>query len=125
MKHTKLIALILTLCLLSVLLISCGNPAMRSAAGTYAGQYTKLVGDETKREESFTLTLKPDGTGTHARDGMEFQVTWTLEGERFTMKESFIGDPIEYTGSLKDGVLDIFNGDPKTPSTCNYVYQKQ
>ncbi len=125
MKHSKLIALALTLCLLAVLLAACSDPAMRAAAGKYVGQYTQLVGDETKTEESFSLTLNADGTGTHARNDMEFKVTWTLEGEKFTMKETFIGDPIEYSGTLKDGVLDIFNGDPDTPMTCNYVYKKQ
>lgn len=125
MKHAKLIALALALCLLAALLLACSDPAMRAAAGKYTGQYSKLVGDETKNEEPFTLTLNADGSGTHARDGMEFKVSWTLEGEKFTMKESFIGDPIAYSGTLKDGVLDIFNGDPNDPFTYNYVYKKQ
>ena len=128
MKRSKLIALALSLCLLAALLTACGDgidPAVKAAAGTYEGQYVKLVGDETKNAESFTLTLKEDGTGTHARDDMEFKVTWTLEGESFTMKETFIGDPIVYTGTLKDGVLDLVNGDPEDPFTYNYVYQKR
>ena len=125
MKLSKLIALALTLCLLALLLLACSDPAMRSAAGKYVGQYTKLVDDDTKHEESFSLTLNADGTGTHARNDMEFKVTWTLDGEKFTMKETFIGDPITYSGTLKDGVLDIVNGDPNTPSTWNYVYKKQ
>ncbi|MBQ1679233.1 MAG: hypothetical protein II062_06870 [Oscillospiraceae bacterium] len=134
MKHGKLLALLLCLLLTALLLAACGsltspaetvNPAVRAAAGTYVGQYTKLVGSETKNEEVFSLTLKEDGTGVHARNDMEFKVTWTLEGESFSMKETFIGDPILYTGTLKDGVLDIVNGDPDTPFTYNYVYKKQ
>ena len=127
MTFKKFISLLLVIALLGVLFAACdsGDPAMKAAAGTYKGQYTKLVGDETKNEEEFTLTLSPDGTGIHARDGMEFKVTWTLEGEAFTMKETFIGDPIEYTGTLKDGALHLYNGDPTNIFTYEYFYQKQ
>ena len=128
MKHAKRIALLLALVLAAVLFAACesGDPAMKAAAGTYEGQYIKVVGDEARDYgESFTLTLLPDGTGTHARDDMEFKITWTLEGENFTMKETFIGDPISYTGTLHEGTLDIFNGDPNNIWTYEYVYSKQ
>ena len=98
---------------------------MKAAAGTYVGEYTKLVGDETKTEESFQLTLKADGTGVQEREGIRFNVTWTLEGESFTMTETFIGDPVEYTGTLKDGKLHLYNGDPEYIFTREYFYAKQ
>lgn len=41
------------------------------------------------------------------------------------MSETFIGDPIEYTGTLKDGKLDIFNGNPDDDFSCEYVYEKE
>lgn len=130
MKHTKMIALILAVAMLSVLLIACsdGNNAMKDAAGTYVGQYTKVVGDDDSARDTsefFQLVLTEDGKGKHSRDGMEFDVTWTLEGEAFTMSETFIGDPIQYTGTLKNGELDIFNGDPENAWTYEYVYKKQ
>lgn len=93
-------------------------------AGTYQGKYTKLVGDTKKVEEEFSLELKADGTGTHNRDDSSFNVTWSLDGENFKMSETFIGDPIEYTGTLTDGKLDIFNGDPTNDFTYEYVYEK-
>lgn len=98
-----------------------------SAAGTYTGLYTKFVGDSDEfrvTDEPFSLTLNADGTGTHARDDMEFDVTWTLDGENFAMEETFIGDPIVYEGTLKGDDLDIFNGDPTDDLTCEYVYTK-
>ena len=125
MNFKKLIALLLALAVVTVLLTACGDSAMKAAAGTYVGQYTKVVGDDTQNQETFSLKLAEDGTGKHSRDGMEFNVTWTLEGETFTMKETFLGASIEYTGTLKDGVLDIFNGDPKNLLTYEYIYQKQ
>ena len=127
MKHSKLISLILVVALLSVLLAACGgNSPMKAAAGTYVGQYTKFVGDTEKNtDESFTLTLTGDGKGTHERDGLTLSVTWTLDGENFTMQETFLGMSLDYTGTLKDGTLDIFNGDPTNDLTYEYVFQKQ
>ncbi len=125
MKFKKMIALLLALVVMAALLAACGDSALKAAAGTYVGQYVKLVGDEEKKTETFSLTLMEDGTGKHSRDGMEFNVTWTLEGETFTMQETFVGDPITYTGTLTEGRLDIFNGDKENIWTYEYVYQKQ
>lgn len=100
---------------------------LSSVAGTYNGEYSKFVGDpdSSKRtDEPFSLELKADGTGTHNRDDSSFNLTWSLDGENFKMTETFLGASIEYTGTLKDGRLDIFNGDPSDDLTCEYVYTK-
>ena len=96
--------------------------------GTYKGLYTKFVGDpETSKveDEAFSLELKGDGTGTHNRDDSSFKVTWSLEGNKFSMKETFLGAAIDYTGTLENGKLDIFNGEESEDLTCEYVYEKQ
>ena len=100
------------------------DPAMEEAAGKYEGIHIKLVGADEWQEEEFSIELKADGTGTHNRDNSSYKITWTLDGEKFRMEETFIGDPIVYTGTLVDGVLDIFNGDPDDMWTYEYVYQK-
>ena len=125
MKLKNMMALLLVISLMTALLTACGDSALKAAAGTYVGQYVKLVGDDAKKNEKFSLSLLEDGTGKHSRDGMEFDVTWTLEGENFTMKETFVGEPITYTGTMQEGRLDIFNGDPESIWTYEYVYQKQ
>ena len=99
-------------------------PADSAFIGTWVGSYTKMVGGESKNEETFSLTLNADGTGKHARDDYEFNVTWTQDGDTITMNETFIGDPIVYTGSVNDGELRLFNGDPTDRWTYEYVYQK-
>ena len=112
----------------AMLITGCGGNKdndLKDAAGTYKGTYVKLVGDDTKTEEEFSLVLKEDGTGTHNRNDYSFKVEWTLDGEKFTMKETFIGDPINYTGTLKDGNLQIYNGDPKDIWTYEYNYVKE
>lgn len=105
----------------------CGKNNLSEYAGTYEGEYVKFVGDsmDSKDTDPFTLVLKEDGTGTHSRDDYDFKVTWEIDGEDFKMTETFIGASIEYTGTLKDGKLDIFNGDPKNDLTAEYVYHKK
>ncbi len=128
MKFTKLIVLLVTVALLTVLVvIACSekdNP-MKDASGTYAGQYSMMVGDNVKDQSPFSLILKADGTGIHSHGDAEFQVTWKLNGEQFTMEENFLGLSVDYTGTLKDGTLDIFNGDPENSWTYEYIYVKQ
>lgn len=98
---------------------------LSSVAGTYTGKYYKLVGDKEKiKDEEFSLELKKDGTGVHNRDDSSYKVTWSLEGKDFKMSEKFVGDPIEYTGTLENDRLDIYNGDPDDIWTYEYVYTK-
>lgn len=135
MKKSLKIALLVAVAIVGLFaLAGCGKEEKKEEAkkqdlsayaGTYEGQYTKLVGDTRKDEEEFSLELKADGTGVHNRDDYSFKVTWELDGENFKMTETFIGDPIIYTGTLKDGKLDIFNGDPDDIWTYEYVYEKQ
>lgn len=128
-KATKILALVLAAILLASTLAACGgSEAEKAAVGTYQGQYGKYVGDSDDArvtDEEFSLELKSGGKGVHHRDDMDFNVTWKLDGENFSMSETFIGDPIEYTGTLKDGKLDIFNGDPSDDFTYEYVYEKE
>ena len=133
-KLVRLSAVVALLVACLFVMTACGNKDekkdnktdLKASAGTYEGKYTKLVGDETKNEdEKFYLELKEDGTGVHHRDDYEFKVTWKLDGDKFEMSETFVGDPIIYKGTLKDGKLDIFNGDEKDPFTYEYVYEKK
>ena len=104
------------------------SQSLSAAAGTYEGLYTKFVGDPDSaknEDEEFTLVLKEDGTGKHSRDDLDLKVTWSLDGEKFKMTETFLGATIDYTGTLKDGKLDIFNGDPDDEWSCEYVYEKK
>ena len=106
-----------------VTLVACaaGGPEL----GTYNGVKGKFVGDtEWSTEDEFSIELKAGGKGVFNREGESFDVTWKLEGETFTMTETFLGLSIEYTGTLKDGVLDIFNNDPEDDLTYEYVLEK-
>ena len=93
----------------------------------WKGSYTKFVGDpETAKvtDEEFSLELYADGTGVSHRDGLDLKITWEQGGNSFTMKETFIGDPLVYTGTVEGNSLHLFNGDPKDDLTCEYVYEK-
>ena len=109
--------ILLVLAIVGVIFITgCGKSNLKDAAGTYEGEYTKFVGDpDTSKEESeFSLVLNEDGTGKHNRDDESFDVKWSIDGITN-----------EYTGTLKDGKLDIFNGDPENDLTAEYVYTKK
>ena len=137
-KILRIVSLLLVLTLCAALLAGCsGNKDAKKdtkeqdknadspAVGTWKGEYQKLVGDDEQVVEEFSLELTADGKGVHHRDEMEFNVSWELDGENFTMKETFIGDPIVYTGTLKDGELMLYNGDPEDDWTYIYVYSKE
>ena len=121
----KIIAAALVL-VMALSLFACGkgNEAMENAAGTYNGVQSKFVGDEEWEECDFVLELKSDGTGTSTRDGTSYEATWEIDGENFKMTETFLGMNIDYTGTLKDGELHIYNGDPGSDLTYEYVFKK-
>lgn len=122
-KFLKIIFLSLSVLSLGMMFTACGNRAMADAAGTYKGQYTKWVGGEAREtDEEFHLVLNKDGSGKHYRNTLEIDITWKLDDEAFTMNELGL---IDYTGTLKDGTLDIFNGDPADVNTAEYVYVKE
>lgn len=107
-------------------LVSCGASAeMKAASGTYKGTEYKYNGDSEWSDNSdWTVTLNDDGTAKSARGGEEYKSEWTLEGEKFTLKETFMGMTLEYTGTLKDGKLEFYNGDPALEITCLYKFAK-
>ena len=126
MKISKLIALVLAAALLATLFAGCKSNPLKPYAGTYLGQTEKLVGDDTVEAIDYKLVLADDGTGTHSRDGLTLKITWTLDGENFTMQETFLGMGLDYTGTLKaDGSLVIYNGDPTDDWTYIFTYAKQ
>lgn len=131
MKRTAKIFISALLVLSLVLAFAaCGGSsggAGNAAAGTYKGVWHKFVGDNEDAKvtnEEFSLVLEANGKGKFIRDGAEFNLTWKLDGENFSMTETFLGISNDYTGTLKDGKLDIFNGDPEEPFTCEYYFEK-
>ena len=126
MKKFKLLVALLAVFTV-ITLTGCGSKTdLSKYAGTYKGEYTKMVGDDTKdTSDKFSVELKADGTGSSTRDGSTYDIEWSLDGDKFTMTEKFATLKIEYNGTLKDGKLDIFNGDKDDAFTFEYVYSKK
>ena len=99
-----------------------------AAAGIYKGLYTKFVGDgddARNDREPFRLELNPDGTGKSFRDDLEIKVPdWSVENGKVKLTEKFLGT-IDYTGTLEGSRLSLFNDDPESPLTCQYVFEKE
>ena len=99
----------------------------KGEADIWTGAYTKFVGDDmssANKEDKFSLELYEDGTGISHRDDLDLKAAWTLDGTDFTMQETFLGMTIDYTGTLDQDTLSIFNGNPEDDLTCQYVYTK-
>ena len=47
------------------------------------------------------------------------------DGEKFTFTEKFGPIKNEYTGTIKDGRIDMFNGDPESDITLEIVFNKK
>jgi hypothetical protein len=125
MKKTLKLLLVLVAVVGIFGLTGCGKKAdLSKYAGTYVGEYSKFVGSTEKDTEAFSVELKSDGTGVSRRGSGEYKITWSIDGENFKMTEKFIGT-IDYTGTLKDGKLHIYNGEPTNDLTYEYVYNKQ
>ena len=124
MKKVFLSIMFITLGL--VLIVGCGKNNLSAYAGTYKLEYTKYVGDPdtAKSIEEWNLILEEDGTGKSNRDGNSYDVDWEVSGENIKLTEKFIGT-IEYNGTIKDGKIDVFNGDKENALTLEAVFNKQ
>lgn len=97
--------------------------AKTEALGTFVSVKHKFNADtEWVEDTGWELELNADGKGVSRRDNLELAVTWELNGEDITVTESSIN---EYTGTLKDGELSLFNGDPANDLTCEYIFNRK
>lgn len=119
--------LMISLVLISILFITgCGSD-LSKYAGTYKLEYTKYVGDPetSKNTEDWTIILDKNGKGKSNRDGASYDVEWSIKSDDVIVTEKFAGISNEYNGTLKDGRLDIFNGDKTNDITLEAVFNKQ
>lgn len=57
------------------------------------------------------IQLEKSGKGT-MHDEFDFSMEWSMIGDMFTAKVSFLGETSQMNGKLKDGVLEVdYNGD--------------
>ena len=125
MKKTLLCALLVIVGL--VIVVGCSKANLSKYAGTYKLDYTKYVGDpETaKSTEEWTMELKEDGTGKSNRDDSSYNVEWSINGDNIKVTEKFGPLTNDYNGTIKDGKLDIYNGDKANDLTMEAVFTKQ
>ncbi len=107
---------------------SCGKGDLSKYAGTYKIEYSKYVGDpDTAKntDEIWTIELNSDGTGKSSRNGSNYDVEWSINGENITFVEKFMGIKLDYNGTISNNKLDIFNGDKTNDLTLEAVFIKQ
>ena len=127
-RHFRNLLLVAVAVLGVTLITGCGKNTLKDFAGTYEKEYEKYVGDpETSKntEDEWTIILNEDGTGKSNRDDESYDAEWSLNGENFKFVEKFGPITNEYTGTLKDGKIDMFNGDPTSDITLEIVLNKK
>ena len=125
MKRT--VAVLLIVLLVCMMFTGCIKKNRDPVLGSWRGVYIKFVADSEENEyaeDQFYLDLEKGGKGTHHRDNLDFDIVWALDGKDFTMTETYAGLTVVYKGKMTGEKLDIFNGDPEDPWTCEYVYEK-
>lgn len=128
MNTLKKIALVFTITFGIFVFTACGKKDLSTYAGTYEKEYEKYVGspETTKNtEDDWTVVLNADGTGKSNRDDESYDAEWSIDGDNFKFTEKFGPIKNEYTGTLKDGKIDMFNGDPNNDMTLEIVLNKK
>ena len=137
-KTMRLFCLLLAALTLFLCFSSCGKkdgsaegeeegPPDDPGAGEYEGVYCRYLEypDELVSDE-FSIKLENGGTGVFRREGGEYPITeWTFDGENITITETYLNITYVYTGTLKDGKLELLRGDPSDFFACEYVLQKK
>ena len=91
---------------------SCGEKGT-GFEGTYKCTYAKYNADDENGivVEDWVLELQAGSKGTSKRDGEEYDLEWTLDGENITVTEKFGPLSLDYEGTLKDGVMTLYDSE--------------
>lgn len=113
-----------SLLIILVLMVGCG----KSYAGTYVQEYSKYVGDPDSAKntnEVAKIILNNGGTGQSIRNGTNYNIEWSIDGENITIAEITTNGKVYYNGTLVNGKLDLFDGDKANALTNESVYNKE
>ncbi|MCI5579034.1 MAG: hypothetical protein MR364_05970 [Oscillospiraceae bacterium] len=106
----KIIAVLLTV-VMAFCLTACGKETGVDVTGKYTciGEHYGDTGYQTPMQ-NVIIELKKGGKGTYS-GGFDYEMTWKLDGEKFSGKVTFLGLENAMEGTLKDGVLEVVYGD--------------
>ena len=123
MKRSKLY-FITAILLIFVFIISAYsfNKVMDSAKGTYNFVYEKgpLI---SSTEFDYQFILDGYGGGEYIHKGSTHKVKYKLEGTTINLTDTITG--IKYNGTLQNGELHIYDGNPNGLNVTEFLYQKQ
>ena len=109
-RMKKIIAVLLTV-VMAFCLTACGKETGVDVTGKYTciGEHYGDTGYQTPMQ-NVIIELKKGGKGTYS-GGFDYEMTWKLDGEKFSGKVTFLGLENAMEGTLKDGVLEVVYGD--------------
>ena len=123
MKRSKLYFITAILLIFVFIISACtSNKVMDSAKGTYNFVYEKgpLI---SSTEFDYQFILDGYGGGEYIHKGSTHKVKYKLEGTTINLTDTITG--IKYTGTLQNGELHIYDGNPNGLNVTEFLYQKQ
>ena len=123
MKRSKLYFITVILLIFVFIISACtSNKVMDSAKGTYNFVYEKgpLI---SSTEFDYQFILDGYGGGEYIHKGSTHKVKYKLEGTTINLTDTITG--IKYNGTLQNGELHIYDGNPNGLNVTEFLYQKQ
>ena len=123
MKRSKLYFITVILLIYVFIISACSsNKIMDGAKGTYNFVYEKgpLI---SSTEFDYQFILDGYGGGEYIHKGSTHKVKYKLEGTTINLTDTITG--IKYTGTLQNGELHIYDGNPNGLNVTEFLYQKQ
>ena len=123
MKRSKLYFITAILLIFVFIISACtSNKVVDSAKGTYNFVYEKgpLI---SSTEFDYQFILDGYGGGEYIHKGSTHKVKYKLEGTTINLTDTITG--IKYNGTLQNGELHIYDGNPTSINVTEFLYQKQ
>ena len=123
MKRSKIFIIIAISIIFVLIITACSsNKVMDSAKGTYNFVYEKgpLI---SSTEFDYQFILDGYGGGEYIHKGSTHKVKYKLEGTTINLTDTITG--IKYTGTLQNGELHIYDGNPNGLNVTEFLYQTQ
>ena len=98
------------------------NKVMDGAKGTYDFVYEKGP-IYSSTEYDYQFILDGYGGGEYIHKGSTHKVKYKLEGTTINLTDTITG--IKYNGTLQNGELHIYDGNPTSINVTEFLYQKQ
>ena len=117
----KAVLIVLMLLLLAVTFAACSSAP--DGAGGECKFVSERVGAVVRMDYDYKFILDGKGGGEYIHKGSSHKIKYSFtDGENIKISDRMTG--IVYTGTLIDGELHLYDGNPERMDVSEFVYQK-